>query len=225
MRKILYALTIAGLLSVGLIAQQGGGAFLPGFDYTISGVWTFSGVPKVNLTGLLLGNGSSTAVSAVTTSAGISGAISDETGSGLAVFGTAPVVNAPTGTESTLLVEATKAVGAAESGKVFFLNHATEFVSTLPAPAAGLTYTFIVTGAPAGANYTIVTTSSANVMAGACLSAAGDASSWLGDADTVTFVASQAVPGDFVSFHSDGTSWFVTGVTKVAAGCTVTKAT
>ena len=70
------------------------------------------------LTGLLLGNGTS-AVTALTTSAGISGAISDETGSGALVFGTAPtvvggsftaltalsVLNSGTGTFSLRLVE------------------------------------------------------------------------------------------------------------------------
>ena len=45
-------------------------------------------------------------------------------------------------------VTATNAITSAESGKVFFLNSSTEFVSTLPAPAAGLRYTFIVKAAP-----------------------------------------------------------------------------
>lgn len=44
-----------------------------------------------SLTGILLGNGTS-AFSALTTSSGIAGAISDETGSGAMVFGTAPTI-------------------------------------------------------------------------------------------------------------------------------------
>lgn len=57
-------------------------------------------VPKggsgaTTLTGLLLGNGAS-AFTAVTTSAGISGALSDETGSGALVFGTSPTIVTPT---------------------------------------------------------------------------------------------------------------------------------
>lgn len=43
MRKLLYALTVTALVSVGIYAQQGGGAFVPGFDYTIPGNWTFTG--------------------------------------------------------------------------------------------------------------------------------------------------------------------------------------
>lgn len=43
MRKLLYALTIVGLLAVGTAAQQSGGAFIPSFAYTIAGNWAFTG--------------------------------------------------------------------------------------------------------------------------------------------------------------------------------------
>lgn len=43
MRKLLYALTIVGLVSFGIAAQQSGGAFIPGFAYTIAGNWAFTG--------------------------------------------------------------------------------------------------------------------------------------------------------------------------------------
>lgn len=43
MRKLLYALTIVGLLAVGTFAQQAGGAFIPSFAYTIAGNWAFTG--------------------------------------------------------------------------------------------------------------------------------------------------------------------------------------
>jgi hypothetical protein len=48
-----------------------------------------------SLTGLVLGNGAS-APTAITTSAGLAGALSDETGSGLAVFATSPTLVTPT---------------------------------------------------------------------------------------------------------------------------------
>lgn len=53
------------------------------------------GSGAVTLTGLLLGNGTS-AFTPVTTSAGIAGALSDETGSGALVFGTSPTLGTPT---------------------------------------------------------------------------------------------------------------------------------
>lgn len=121
-------------------------------------------------------------------------------------------------------VTATNVITASENGKVFLLNSATEFVSTLPAPAVGLHYTFIVVAAPASASYTVVTTSSANVIKGMQVCAA-DAAGDTGTADdTVTFVDGQAVAGDMIEVWSDGTSWFAVAKSRVAAGITFTQA-
>lgn len=119
---------------------------------------------------------------------------------------------------------ATRTVLASESGCTFLLNSATEFVTTLPTPAAGLRYTFIVKAAPVSASYTVVTASSANIIKGFATNAAGAAVTPLGDGDTITFVDSQAVAGDQVTVISDGTSWFMSGFAQVAAGITNTKA-
>lgn len=81
-----------------------------------------------SLTGILLGNGTS-AFTGLTTSAGISGAISDETGSGALTFATTPtfttsittpMVIGGTGTNSTLTLESTSGAGATDAiiGKV-----------------------------------------------------------------------------------------------------------
>lgn len=121
-------------------------------------------------------------------------------------------------------VTATNVITAAESGKTFFLNSATEFVSTLPAPAAGLRFTFIVVAAPSGASYTVVTTSSANIIKGNQNSVAGDAGDFGTADDTISFVDGQSVAGDKVEVISDGTSWFAYAISKVAAGITFTQA-
>lgn len=122
------------------------------------------------------------------------------------------------------VVTATNVITASESGKTFFLNSATEFVSTLPAPALGLRFTFIVAAAPSGASYTVVTTSSANIIKGNQNSVAGDAGDFGTADDTVTFVDGQSVAGDKVEFFCDGTSWFAYAISKVAAGITFTQA-
>lgn len=107
------------------------------------------------------------------------------------------------------IVTATNVLTAAESGKVCFLNSATEFVSTLPAPAQGLHFKFIVTAAPSGASYTVVTTGGANIIGGsaevngAVVAAVTE--------DTITFTDGAAAVGDYVEVVSDGTSWFVSG--------------
>lgn len=121
-------------------------------------------------------------------------------------------------------VTATNVITADENGKVFLLNSATEFVSTLPAPAIGLHFTFIVVAAPASASYTVVTTSSANIIKGMQVCAA-DAAGDTGTADdTVTFADGQAVAGDMIEVWSDGTSWFIVAKSRVAAGITFTQA-
>ncbi len=138
---------------------------------------------------------------------------------------TAPVINTPTIKDLTEVVTATNVITAAETGSVFFLNSATEFVSTLPAVAAGLRFIFIVTAAPSGASYTIVTNSSANVIKGHIVTAedaAGDFETSGGD--TISFVDGQAVAGDLVEVFCDGTNWFAYGRSKVAAGITITTA-
>jgi hypothetical protein len=104
------------------------------------------------------------------------------------------------------------------------LSSATEFATTLPLPAAGLTYTFIVAAAPSGASYTIVTSASANIIKGQAVNAAGVAGDTGTADDTISFVDGQAVAGDMVTVISDGTSWFAKGFCAVAAGITFTQA-
>lgn len=141
---------------------------------------------------------------------------------------TAPVITSPSVTDATEVVAATNVITAAESGKTFFLNHATEFVSTLPAPAAGLRYTFICANAPESASYTIVTNSSANIIIGQVyssdLDAAGNADFETSGADTITFVDAKAVVGDRVEVFCDGTNWYAYCFCSVFDAITLTTA-
>lgn len=101
------------------------------------------------------------------------------------------------------------------------LNSATEFAVTLPAPAEGLTYRFIVGAAPAGASYTVVTNSSANIISGVVSSADLNGAADMVVAalsDTITFADGVAAVGDWVELVSDGTYWFLSGCAKTVAG-------
>jgi hypothetical protein len=129
---------------------------------------------------------------------------------------TGPVTNSSATAAATLT--------AAQSGTTFFLDATAEFATTLPLPAAGLTYTFIVKTAPSGASYTIVTSASANIIKGQAVNAAGVAGDTGTADDTISFVDGQAVAGDMVTVISDGTSWFAKGFCAVAAGITFTQA-
>jgi hypothetical protein len=108
-------------------------------------------------------------------------------------------------------VAAANIITAAESGTVFFLNDATEFASTLPAPAAGLHFKFVVTGAPSGADYTITTNASANIIKGGVVCSDGNAGDTTTGEDTISFKNGVSLAGDFVEVDCDGTNWFVFG--------------
>jgi hypothetical protein len=129
-------------------------------------------------------------------------------------------------TDATEVVTATNIIAAGETGRTFFLNSATEFVSTLPAVAAGLRFRFIVTAAPSGASYTIVTNGSANIIKGHVLtSATGAADTETAGGDTISFVDGAAVAGDMVEVFCDGTNWFASCKCAAATGITITTAT
>ena len=113
---------------------------------------------------------------------------------------------------------------AADSGKTLLLNSATEFVTTLPAPVAGLSFTFIVKAAPVGAAYTVVTNGGANIIKGQQYNSEGVAGDTGTSDDTITFVASSSVAGDRVEVISDGTSWFAYAFCTLAASITFTTA-
>lgn len=117
------------------------------------------------------------------------------------------------------VVTATNVIAASENGRTFFLNSATEFVSTLPAPALGLRFKFVVAAAPSGASYTVVCASAATLIKGQVLTndvnSGTDADFGTSGEGTLTFVDGKAVAGDWALFECDGTNWFVT------AGCSV----
>lgn len=128
------------------------------------------------------------------------------------------VLQETSGAGAAEVVTATNVILAAESGRTFFLNSATEFVSTLPAPALGLYFTFIVAAAPSGASYTITTNAAAAIIHGAVVSkdlnGATDAAATVGTpVATITLVDSKSVVGDRVDVVSDGTNWYAAIIT------------
>lgn len=123
---------------------------------------------------------------------------------------------------------ATATLAAAEVGKTIFLNSATEFVTTLPLPMAGYTFSFVVTAAPSGANYTVVTSGSSNIIKGQIytvdVNSATDPDFETSGGDTISFVSAKAVAGDRVDLVCDGTNWFAYGFCSVFDAITITTA-
>lgn len=118
------------------------------------------------------------------------------------------------------VVTTTNVITAAESGKTFYLNTAGGFTSTLPAPALGLRFKFVVKTAPTTA-YIITTNAGADILYGMMEERAGTAGVAGAARDTFNFVANQAKIADWVIFESDGTNWYYYGMVDVAAGNTV----
>lgn len=123
-----------------------------------------------------------------------------------------------------IAITGTRTVTAAENGATFYINNATGFVTTLPAPFLGARYTFINKTPNTSGNHTIVTNASANIIKGMQNSAAGDAGDTGTADDTISFVANSSVAGDRVDLESDGTSWFAYARSTLAASITFTQA-
>ena len=117
------------------------------------------------------------------------------------------------------IVTATNVITADETGKTFYLGSAGGFTSTLPAPAIGLKFKFIVSTAPTTA-YIITTNGGDNILEGTYLDIIGELVA-IAAQDTLNFVASTSLVGDTLEVKSDGTSWFCTALSKADGGITV----
>lgn len=145
------------------------------------------------------------------------------------------VIPAGSGTTEVILQEASGAgsaeeltavttLDASDSGKTFFLNSATEFAVTLPAPAIGLRFTFFVKAAPSGANYTVVTAGSPDqILAGQVYASSGTDEDSETDftGTTITFVGGTSVIGDSADVWSDGTNWYARAYCNATGGITI----
>lgn len=113
---------------------------------------------------------------------------------------------------------------AADSGKTIYAGTAGVDV-TLPAPAAGLNYRMVVSAnfattsmllqGPA-ADATDDKIFGSLEVAGAVVLCAAE--------DTITFVNSAELPGDWVEVHSDGTNWYISGQAGTSGGITCSDA-
>ena len=118
-----------------------------------------------------------------------------------------------------------------DSGKVFFLNSATEFTTTLPSVAdagAGFKVKFIVKAAPDGANYVISEKAASDtdviIVNGISELETDDGEDGVSNTGCtfINFIDGTAIAGDWVELICDGTNWYATGQTKADGGVTAT---
>lgn len=103
-------------------------------------------------------------------------------------------------------------VPTSENGMTYILSLAGGFATTLPSPAAGLRYRFVV-GISNTSNYTIAAASAIifGSVSSADLNAASDAALSSTGITTITLAANKSVKGDWIELVSDGAAWFMSG--------------
>ncbi|CAB5194523.1 hypothetical protein UFOVP177_16 [uncultured Caudovirales phage] len=164
-----------------------------------------------NCTGLPVGTGVSglgtnvATLLATPSSANLAAALTDETGSGSAVFATSPTVNNPT---ITNYVESVVAIGTVTSSNTIALTNGTVQTATLTASTA---CTFTMPTATAGKSFILLLKQAASTGNG---TATFTGVKW-GTAGAPT-ISATAGKMDILSFVSDGTNWYG----SVAAGFT-----
>ena len=138
MRKLLYALTIVGLLAAGTSAQQAGGSFIPSFGYDIESTtaWNFAVAPTVTSGGTVV---STTATQTLTNKTLTSPTINTATIATAAVLIIGFVIVAVAGGSTLTLTS------ASHGGKTILLDTAAGTTITLPAASgSGMRFTFVV---------------------------------------------------------------------------------
>lgn len=116
---------------------------------------------------------------------------------------------------------ATTLSATVDNGKTILLNSTTAFATTLPAPAMGLRYKFIVTGIPGASAHTIVASGAIikGSVGSADLNAAADSPITTGGT-TISFTTTAAV-GDYCELVSNGVNWFLSGNISIQTGMTI----
>jgi hypothetical protein len=121
----------------------------------------------------------------------------------------------------------TDTITAAECGKTFFINQADGFTFTLPAVStveSGCAFRFVVKTQPTTDVVILTGNTDEDVLAGGINELevdTGDDGPYDANADTITFVASTAVVGDFVYMISDGAFFYVSGQANADGGITI----
>jgi len=116
------------------------------------------------------------------------------------------------------VVITTNIISLIESGTTFYLDLVGGFTSSLPSPALGLNYKFIVKTAPT-TSYIIVTTSGDNILYGTLQDISGE-QVYFAAQDTINFVGGVSAIGDSLEVESDGTNWYCRAISGVDSGIT-----
>jgi len=107
----------------------------------------------------------------------------------------------------------------ADSGKLIFLNAAGGGDVTLPSLYAGANFKIMVGATAPTTAWAVISADVAKIQG--VLTVAGLVVPAV-DEDQINFIASTALPGDFIVLECDGTNWYVTGVGNASGSITAT---
>jgi hypothetical protein len=113
-------------------------------------------------------------------------------------------------------IAAATTLTAADSGKTIVLTGIVGYAITLPAPAAGLKYKFIVQDLFATTDWVITATGA--IMYGSVMELSTVQA--VAGATTINLELAADTIGDWVQVESDGTNWYVSGAMAQAASVT-----
>ena len=120
------------------------------------------------------------------------------------------------GSGSITELSAAKTITANENGSTFVFTGIVGYAVTLPAPAAGLRYKFIVQDLFATTDW-VLTSASANMQGSVMEAGAIQA---VASATTINLELAADTIGDFLTAESDGTNWYIFGSFVQAASVT-----
>lgn len=127
------------------------------------------------------------------------------------------------GAGRTEVVTTTNILLGAETGTHYVLNATGAFVTTLPALKLGLEFWFHIGATEPTTTHTIVSAPSAKIQ-GNITSKIGTTVVCVADADSINFIASKALHGDYVHVWCDGSFWYIDGMCAAFDGMTTTAA-
>lgn len=113
-------------------------------------------------------------------------------------------------------ISAATTLTAADSGKTIILTGIVGYAITLPAPAAGLKYKFIVQDLFATTDWVITATGA--IMHGSVMELSTVQP--VAAATTINLELAADTIGDWIQVESDGTNWYVSGAMAQAASVT-----
>jgi len=106
------------------------------------------------------------------------------------------------------LAQGNNTISASDSGKIFTVTQAAVGVNTLPVPASGLKYTFILREVAANAVQIAAAAAATNILGHSIVGPQAGATIRPGAGTNTVRFSTTCIVGDQIDLTSDGTNWY-----------------